>query len=119
MGKFQPLKCVASSDSATQLITMEGGGGDDAHYGLLTLLLLNRLSSPLSWMIRSSDFWTDFPVDALRERARSLFHVDLVRARGDREDGEGGGVCECDAQRGRATGGAIHKGYPAGREGVP
>ena len=113
MGKFQPLKCVASSDSATRLITMEGCDGD-AHYGLLTLLLLNRLSS-LSWMIRSSDF----PVDAWSKSARSLFHVDLVRARGDRDDGEGGGVCECDAQRGRATGGAIHKGYLLGREGVP
>ena len=30
--------------------------------------------------------------------------MDLVRARGDRDDGEGGGVCECDAQRGRAIG---------------
>ena len=45
--------------------------------------------------------------------------MDLVRAWGDRDDGEGGGVCECDAQRGRATGGAIHEGYPPGREGVP
>ena len=91
--------------------------GDDAHYGLLTLLPLNRLSS-LSWMIRSSDFGLIFQL-MRRERARSLFHVDLVRARGDRDDGEGGGVCECDAQRGRATGGAIHKGNPPGREGVP